>query len=68
MDAVSQIIKERENKATQRHDFMDLLIELKNKGTLELDNSNGLQARPQEASGSEEKGALTMTFVFTFFS
>lgn len=50
INVVSQIVKEREsNKATKRHDFMDLLIELKNRGTLELDGGN-------EVSGSEEIG------------
>ncbi|XP_001599214.2 probable cytochrome P450 6a13 [Nasonia vitripennis] len=48
MDVVSQMVKERENKALKRHDFMDLLIELKNRGTLELDNGNGLRAHNDE--------------------
>lgn len=34
---VSQMIKEREDYEVKRHDFMDLLVELKNKGTIEGD-------------------------------
>lgn len=34
-DVVSQMISQRENNGMRRHDFMDLLVELKNKGTLE---------------------------------
>lgn len=39
-DVVSQMIKQRENLEIKRHDFMDLLIELKNKGTLETENGS----------------------------
>lgn len=56
MDVVSQMVKERENnKAMKRHDFMDLLIELKNRGTLELDNGNGLRAHNDEVPGVAEE-------------
>ncbi|XP_033348638.1 cytochrome P450 6k1-like isoform X2 [Bombus vosnesenskii] len=34
-NVVSQMINEREEHGIKRHDFMDLLIELKNKGTLD---------------------------------
>ncbi|XP_050469473.1 cytochrome P450 6k1-like isoform X2 [Bombus huntii] len=34
-NVVSQMINEREKHGIKRHDFMDLLIELKNKGTLD---------------------------------
>ncbi|KAH0946705.1 hypothetical protein HN011_009586 [Eciton burchellii] len=36
-DVVSQMISQRENSYTKRHDFMDLLVELKNKGALDND-------------------------------
>ncbi|XP_012523956.1 probable cytochrome P450 6a13 isoform X4 [Monomorium pharaonis] len=35
MHVVSEMISQRENNGTTRHDFMDLLIELRNKGSLE---------------------------------
>ena len=57
MNVVSQMVKEREDKAMKRHDFMDLLIELKNKGTLELDNGNGLRAQNDDGvTATEEIG------------
>lgn len=34
-NVVSQMIKQRESCDQRRHDFMDLLVELKNKGSLE---------------------------------
>ncbi|KAK1137957.1 hypothetical protein K0M31_002449 [Melipona bicolor] len=39
-DMVSQMISQREEHGIKRHDFMDLLIELKNKGTLD-ESANG---------------------------
>lgn len=40
-NVVSEMIKERQEQGISRHDFMDLLIELKHKGALDLENSNG---------------------------
>ncbi|XP_063988701.1 probable cytochrome P450 6a13 [Diachasmimorpha longicaudata] len=40
-DVVSQMIKQREQEGGRRHDFMDLLVELKNKGFLEGDYATG---------------------------
>lgn len=64
MDVVSQMVKERENKVMKRHDFMDLLIELKNRGSLELDNGNGLRPQNGQVPVSEEIGI----FIYFFFS
>lgn len=53
-DVVSQMISQREEHGIKRHDFMDLLIELKNKGTLENDSGNGLISNDEDAETTEE--------------
>ncbi|XP_046599065.1 uncharacterized protein LOC107217959 [Neodiprion lecontei] len=40
-NVVSDMIKEREAQGINRHDFMDLLVELKHKGILDVEHSNG---------------------------
>ncbi|XP_047346022.1 cytochrome P450 6B5-like [Vespa velutina] len=47
-NVVSQMIKQRENCDQRRHDFMDLLVELKNKGSLENDIGSISQALNEE--------------------
>ncbi|KAM0725020.1 putative cytochrome P450 6a13 [Formica fusca] len=52
-DVVSQMIEQREKTGARRHDFMDLLIELKNKGVLE--NETGAQVcNNEDAQAAEE--------------
>ncbi|XP_011501474.1 PREDICTED: probable cytochrome P450 6a13 [Ceratosolen solmsi marchali] len=53
LNAVSQMIKERESKHIKRHDFMDLLIDLKRK-TDELNINVGAEALKNENTISEE--------------
>ncbi|XP_054004904.1 cytochrome P450 6a2-like [Hylaeus anthracinus] len=53
-DVVSQMIRQREKSDVKRHDFMDLLIELKNKGTLEGDTGNGQICNEEDAEVAEE--------------
>ncbi|XP_023246762.1 probable cytochrome P450 6a18 [Copidosoma floridanum] len=56
---VSQMVEERESSAApRRHDFMDLLIELKNRGT--LDHSNGLLREPRDDEGSGAAGDIVI--------
>lgn len=48
-DVVSQMIEQRENETgDKRHDFMDLLVELKNKGSLDVDNGSNVQGSSQD--------------------
>ncbi|XP_076624229.1 putative cytochrome P450 6a13 [Colletes latitarsis] len=53
-DVVSQMISQREENGIKRHDFMDLLIELKNRGTLESDSGNGQICNDEDAETTEE--------------
>lgn len=53
---VSQMVKQREEHGVKRHDFMDLLIELKNRGTLENDAGNGQVNHEEDAETAEEMG------------
>lgn len=56
MDVVSQMISQRENNGTIRHDFMDLLIELRNKGTLENEAGNPTICSDEDAQAAKETG------------
>lgn len=58
MDVVSQMINQRENNGTIRHDFMDLLIELRNKGTLENEAGNPTICSDEDAQAAKETGKL----------
>ncbi|XP_012062211.1 PREDICTED: probable cytochrome P450 6a13 [Atta cephalotes] len=51
---VSQMISQRENNGTTRYDFMDLLIELKNKGTLESEATNSRICSDEDAQAAKE--------------
>ncbi|KZC14255.1 PREDICTED: probable cytochrome P450 6a13 [Dufourea novaeangliae] len=53
-DVVSQMIKQRQEHSVKRYDFMDLLIELKEKGTLESDIGNGQTCNEEDAETTEE--------------
>nr|XP_034187550.1 probable cytochrome P450 6a13 isoform X1 [Osmia lignaria] len=53
-NVVSQMLKQREEHGIKRHDFMDLLIELKNKGTLENEAGNGHISNDEDADTVEE--------------
>ncbi|XP_012259524.2 cytochrome P450 6a2-like [Athalia rosae] len=70
-NVVSEMIKEREEQGIHRHDFMDLLIELKNKGTLDIENVNGgtqpLTEEDIQAAKEielDENGIAAQAFVF----
>lgn len=52
-DVVSQMIKQREEYGIKRHDFMDLLIELKNKGTLD-EFGSGLVCNDEDTETADE--------------
>ncbi|XP_012168950.2 cytochrome P450 6k1-like isoform X2 [Bombus affinis] len=52
-NVVSQMINEREEHGIKRHDFMDLLIELKNKGTLD-ECGNGQVCNDEDEEITEE--------------
>ncbi|XP_018359392.1 PREDICTED: probable cytochrome P450 6a14 isoform X2 [Trachymyrmex cornetzi] len=54
MHVVSQMISQRESNGTTRHDFMDLLIELKNKGTLESEATNPRICSDEDAQAAKE--------------
>ncbi|XP_051160610.1 probable cytochrome P450 6a13 [Leptopilina boulardi] len=65
---VSQVIKQRENQELKRHDFMDLLIELKNKGTLEADNKGKENHDDEQLTKKIELDEDTITAqAFVFF-
>ncbi|XP_078033588.1 cytochrome P450 6a8 isoform X1 [Augochlora pura] len=53
-NVVSQMISQRQKHAVKRHDFMDLLIELKNKGTLENESGTGQTDNINEGEATEE--------------
>ncbi|XP_024943134.1 cytochrome P450 6a2-like isoform X1 [Cephus cinctus] len=68
-NVVSQMIREREKSTIKRHDFMDLLIELKNKGSLEGDNGStqGLNEEDAQAAKDivlDENSIAAQAFVF----
>ncbi|OAD55551.1 Cytochrome P450 6k1, partial [Eufriesea mexicana] len=50
---VSQMINERKEHSIKRHDFMDLLIELKNKGTLD-ESGTGQVCNDEDSETAEE--------------
>lgn len=75
MNAVKETVDYREKNKTQRNDFMQLLIELKNKGKIEDADSKYQNNKEEEilpkdekASGAEQKFTLTdaaaQAFVF----
>ncbi|XP_033339723.1 cytochrome P450 6k1 isoform X3 [Megalopta genalis] len=53
-NVVSQMISQRQKHAVKRYDFMDLLIELKNKGTLENDSGTGQTDNMNDGEAAEE--------------
>ncbi|CAK9800911.1 Cytochrome P450 6k1 [Anthophora plagiata] len=53
-DVVLHMINQREERGIKRHDFMDLLIELKNKGTLENESGNGQVCNDEDTETTEE--------------
>ncbi|XP_015114497.1 probable cytochrome P450 6a13 [Diachasma alloeum] len=53
-EVVSQMIKQREEEGGKRHDFMDLLVELKNKGFLEGDYGNGGEIGGEKVERAED--------------
>ncbi|CAK9800909.1 Cytochrome P450 6a8 [Anthophora plagiata] len=57
-DVVLHMINQREERGIKRHDFMDLLIELKNKGTLENESGNGQVCNDEDTETTEEIGML----------
>lgn len=67
---VSQMIREREEHGVKRHDFMDLLVELKNKGTIEGDSV--LQACNEEEARAAKEIELNENIIaaqaFVFFA
>lgn len=62
-DVVSQMIKQREEHGVKRHDFMDLLIELKDKGTLENESGSKQVCNEEDADAAEEIGTSTVSVV-----
>jgi len=56
MHVVSQMISQRENNGATRHDFMDLLIELRNKGTLDNETGNPTICSDEDAQAAKEIG------------
>ncbi|XP_011867443.1 PREDICTED: cytochrome P450 6B2-like isoform X2 [Vollenhovia emeryi] len=70
MDVVSQMINQRENNGrTTRHDFMDLLIELRNKGTLENEAGSPTICSDEDAQAAretelDENSIAAQAFVF----
>lgn len=69
-DVVSQMILQRENSDQRRHDFMDLLVELKNKGSLENDAGSLAQSLNEEDAQAakeielDENSIAAQAFVF----
>lgn len=56
MQVVSQMISQRESNGTTRHDFMDLLIELRNKGTLESEAGSSTICSDEDVQAAKEIG------------
>ncbi|KAG7196585.1 hypothetical protein KM043_013078 [Ampulex compressa] len=67
-DVVSQVIELRENHGVRRHDFMDLLIELKNKGSLEGETGMNVYEDEDTQAAKEieldENAIAAQAFVF----
>ncbi|XP_029169980.1 probable cytochrome P450 6a13 [Nylanderia fulva] len=66
-DVVSQMIDQREKNDTRRHDFMDLLVELKNKGVLENESSAQICNEDTQAAKEielDENAIAAQAFVF----
>ncbi|XP_011299603.1 probable cytochrome P450 6a13 [Fopius arisanus] len=61
-DVVSQMVRQREEEGGRRHDFMDLLVELKNKGSLVMDPGNA--ADGDEDIVLDENAIAAQAFVF----
>lgn len=57
-NVVSRMINQREEHAVKRHDFMDLLIELKNKGSLENDSGTGQIDYVNDGDATDEIGTI----------
>lgn len=56
-DIVSQMISQRESSdGVRRHDFMDLLLDLKNKGTVEDETENARISNDEDAQATKEIG------------
>ncbi|EFN89993.1 probable cytochrome P450 6a13 [Harpegnathos saltator] len=53
-NVVSQMISQREENSTRRHDFMDLLVELKNRGTLENEAGSTQFYSEEDAQAAKE--------------
>ncbi|XP_076645678.1 putative cytochrome P450 6a14 [Halictus rubicundus] len=53
-NVVSRMINQRQEHAVKRHDFMDLLIELRNKGSLENDPGTGQVDNANDGEATEE--------------
>ncbi|KAJ8668284.1 hypothetical protein QAD02_009947 [Eretmocerus hayati] len=66
LDVVSQMIKQRGKSSTKRHDFMDLLIELKNKGTLETHDTGDREKQEEESEKivMDDQTIAAQAFVF----
>ncbi|XP_017884717.1 probable cytochrome P450 6a14 [Ceratina calcarata] len=63
-DVVSQMIRQRKAHGIKRHDFMDLLIELKDKGTLENEsvaNGGGSCGQGQMSKEEDDHGDAETT-------
>lgn len=63
-NVVSQMISQREKKnGTKRHDFMDLLVELKNRGALENEaGSTQFYSEEEDVQAAKEIGKLDPAF------
>jgi cytochrome P450 family 6 len=59
-DVVSQMISQRENSYTKRHDFMDLLVELKNKGALDNDAGSMQIGSDEDTQVTKDIGKLSL--------
>lgn len=64
-NVVSQMINQRENNGTTRHDFMDLLIELRNKGTLENEPGSPTINSDEDAQEAKKIGKTKCRAVYT---
>lgn len=60
-DVVSQMIGQRENNVAKRYDFMDLLVELKNKGVLENEAGSAQICSDEDVQAAKEIGKLEIT-------
>ncbi|XP_012232608.1 cytochrome P450 6B7-like isoform X2 [Linepithema humile] len=53
-DVVSQVISQRESNGVRRHDFMDLLLDLKNKGAVENETGSAQICSDEDAQAAKE--------------